>query len=202
MKTIQAKKSLTSAQKKVVKALLLSGGTIVYPTETAYGLGGCAFSAKAVKAIQCLKARRKSKPLPVICGSRKIAEKIANFSRKADELANKYWPGPVTLVLPRVRCHALQHGSGEKTIALRISANKTARELSRLINAPIISTSANLSGKDECYSVSGVLKQLGKNKPDLIIDAGRLPKRPPSTIIDCTVEPPKVVRQGEVRFNY
>lgn len=198
---------LTSSQKKYIKTILRKGGTIVYPTETAYGLGADAFSKKAIKAIQGIKARSKKKSLPVICACRKMAEKIARFSPKAKELADKNWPGPLTMILEIRRADALHHRVNKfpppfnRTIAVRVSANPIARGLSNLIKAPLISTSANLSGKDECYSVSRVLKQLGKNKPDLIIDAGRLPKRPPSTIIDCTIDPPRVLRQGEVLIN-
>lgn len=192
------KTPLTPTQKKHIKTLLQKGGTIVYPTETAYGLGGDAFSKKAIAAIQKIKGRSKKKPLPVICASRQMAEKIAKFSPIARELAKKHWPGPLTLVLKK-KSSASTLAGNKKTIAIRVSASKIARELSHIINAPIISTSANLSGKGECYSVSCVLKQLGKNKPDLVIDSGHLPKKLPSTIIDCTIKPIRVLRSGKVR---
>lgn len=195
------KTPLTLSQKKYIKTLLRKGGVIVYPTETAYGLGGDAFSKKAIAAIQKIKGRSKKKPLPVICASRKMAEKIVRFSNQARKLAKKHWPGPLTLVLKKKSGVSTALPGSKKTTAVRVSASKIARELSRIINAPMISTSANLSGKGECYSVSCVLKQLGKNKPDLIIDAGRLPKRLSSTIVDCTARPPRVLRQGELEVN-
>ena len=208
MRVIKAKKGLTPEQKKEIKTLLLSGGLIVYPTETAYGLGGDAFNKDVINKVRRLKKRNKQKPLPVICGSVIIAQTIAIFNNSAKDLAKKFWPGPLTLVLPVQHSHTGEYESAislltstQKTIALRVSSNTIARELSRLIKAPIISTSANLSGQGECYSVFCVLKQLGRNKPDLIIDAGRLPKKPPSTIVDCTVKPPKVLRQGGIAIS-
>lgn len=181
---------------------LKSGGLIVYPTETAYALGASALKAKAVGKIFSLKKRSYSKTLPIIAADFKMAGKIAVFSKLSRQLALKHWPGPLTLILPLRSGIKLPRGLVKNgKIALRVSSNAVAINLSRTAGYPIVSTSANISGRAECYSPLAVKKQFKKFPSDLIIvDAGKLPKKKPSTIVDASGDILKVIRRGSIKI--
>ncbi len=177
------------------------GGLIIYPTETAYGLGADARNAKAVRRIFVLKRRAKTKTLPVIVGSVAMAERYVRLSMEARRLARRFWPGPLTLILPARRSTFLARGvMQEGMLALRVSSHPVARALARRVHGPIISTSANLAGRGECYSIGEVVAQFRTLPRDmLILDAGRLPRRTPSTIV--AFDPaPRIVRRGAIRL--
>jgi len=191
--------------------ILKSGGVIVYPTETAYALGADFQSKKATDKIYKIKHRRANFLLPAIVANISMAKKIVHFSKKAQDLADRFWPGPATLVLevkPKMYEYTKKPGNEflrpYRNLALRVSSNKIAQNLSKKFGCAIISTSANIHGKDACYSVEDVLEQLGDNKvkPDLILDAGPLPKVKPSTIIKVTGEKVEILRPGPVKLKY
>lgn len=182
--------------------ILKQGGSVVFPTETAYGLAVDTSNKKAIKKVFNIKQRSPEKSLPWIAASLAMAKKYVKFSPLAMKLAKKYWPGPLTMVLPN-RFDRLTAGKkGRGTVALRVSANKIAKRLSAGLDKPIISTSANISGLPTCYSAGVVLKQFAKKSlaPDLILDAGQLPKRQPSTIIKITRGKIKILRQGKIKL--
>lgn len=185
---------------------LKQGGVIVYPTETAYALGCDATNAKAVKRIFKIKHRPLSKTLPLIASSLAMVKRFCQMSKTELKLAQKYWPGPVTVILKikRLKDFDKRVVAKDKTVAIRVSSNKIAQNLSRRLGRPLVSTSANLSGKGECYSVSEVkamLKIEEKRLKIAIIDGGRLKKQKPSTIVmvkkDGEVE---VIRQGSLKI--
>lgn len=191
--------------------ILKSGGVVIYPTETCYALGGNFFSEEATKRIYKIKKRRASVLLPVIVANLSMARKCAKFNRKAINLAQRFWPGPATLILEikksmKEKFFAPCHKFLEKynNVAMRISGNKVARDLSMCVGHPIISTSANISSKDECYCVEDIAHQFksSKWKADLILDAGILPKVKPSTIIKITGDKVEILRQGPVKLKY
>lgn len=188
--------------KKVVRHLKC-GGVIVYPTETSYGLGADATNEEAVKKIFVLKGRERGKPLPLIVGNLRDAERIARFSPRARALAKQYWPGPLTLVLPvktranlamGVRFHGTVHG----TVAVRVSAHPVARAIAARLGRPLVSTSANLSGKEPCYSIMECKRYFGHQKDIFFVDGGRLKKQPPSTIVMVRGKKIQILRQGAV----
>lgn len=190
--------------------ILKSGGVIIYPTETCYALGGDFMSEKASKRIYKIKKRRSGMLLPVIAANLSMAKKGAHFSSKALDFAKRFWPGPVTLILPvsksmrdKLNVPGHKHLEQYYDIALRVSSNKIAQVLSKRLGRPLISTSANISGKNECYRVEDVLEQLkaASEKPDLILDAGSLPEVKPSTIIKVT-DKIEILRQGPVKLKY
>ena len=121
-----------------------------------------------------------------------MAKKLVGFNRKSLALAGKYWPGPLTLVLPRL--------DKLETLGARLSSNKLATAIVRKLNRPLTSTSANFSGKPECYSIACVKQQFKARKyqPDLIIDAGRLPRRKVSTVVQAAGDGLKVLRRGKI----
>ncbi len=156
--------------------VLKRGGVIAYPTETTYGLGCDPRNAKAVLRIYAIKGREKKKPLLLVASSIAQVKKVARVVGKNLTLANRYWPGPLTLVLPAKR--------GKKEIAIRVSSSKLVQSLTEAYGFPIVSTSANKSGEQECRSGRAIVAtfQNQKNKPDLVIDVGSLPRRKPSTV--------------------
>ena len=207
-----------SAIKKAVN-VLKRGGVLVYPTETAYGLGCDFTNKKAREKIYKIKGRKASKKLPVIVGDMRMAKRYVKFDKASEKLAKKYWPGAFTMVLPctpvgtaqcAVRFIRTEHCSVRtvraiskkyfSTIALRISNHKIARLLAKKLGRPIVSTSANISGKGNCYSVEEILKQFKrkKYKPDLILDYGKLTKRVSSTVIAVEEGKVKILRQGGI----
>lgn len=198
---------------------LRRGGLIIYPTETAYALGCDATNQKAVDLVFKIKHRPKNKPLPLIASSLAMVRRYCRLSATEERLARRYWPGPLTLVVPSLRSlPAGKAGRGLRgglvkgvvakngTVAIRVSSHPIARELSRGLGRPIVSTSANISGKGESYSVEevkGQLKNVGADNypPILVIDGGRLPKRKTSTIMKIEKGKVKILRQGEVEIN-
>lgn len=187
--------------------MLRAGGVIVYPTETAYGLGADFFNLKAVKKIYQIKGRDYRKPLSVIAGDLKMAKSLVNFDKTSLGLARKCWPGPLTLVLSQKSQPEAGRPLAEKfkindykTLGLRISSNKLATAIVKKLGRPITATSANISGKGECYSISDVIKQFKnkKSRPDLIIDAGRVPKTKVSTVVKVIDGEIKILRRGKI----
>ncbi|PIY97052.1 MAG: threonylcarbamoyl-AMP synthase [Candidatus Kerfeldbacteria bacterium CG_4_10_14_0_8_um_filter_42_10] len=201
MRIIEVKNNKLS-QPDLKKAILIlkKGGIIIYPTETAYAIGGDALNKKVIKKIFSLKSRSQKKPLPVIAGSFKQAKKIAVFDQSSTVLAKKYWPGPLTLILKRKKIAPAILTAGKEKIAVRVAGLKIAREISIRLNRPLVSTSANVSGKKECYTVKAILKQSSRltEKVDIILDAGKLPKVKPSTIAEVKNGKIKVLREGPI----
>ena len=122
-----------------------------------------------------------------------MAEKYAEINSEAEKLIDKLMPGPLTIIVPKKEI--ISKEVSEKKIALRISSNQIANLIVEGINEPIISTSANLSGKKPIYSFEEAVKVFGK-KVDFILDAGKLKEQKPSTIFD--VQEKKVVRKGKI----
>lgn len=174
---------------------------MIYPTETAYAIGSDSRNKEAIRRIFALKGREQEKTFPLIAADRFMVNQFVVWNAEAKKLARKFWPGPLTLVLP------VKTGSGlaplvrkEGSIAVRVSAHRIARALAREVGVPIVSTSANRSGLGAVYSISALKKQFPSLREDVVIlDAGRLPKRTPSTIVKFDPQP-IVIRQGAVHI--
>jgi len=192
--------------KKISEAVehLKKGGVIIYPTETAYGLGCDATNQAAVDLIFKIKQRSLDLILPVIVGSLEMAEEWVVLSDQAKELAKKYWPGALTLVVPIKKPFARGCVAKDNTIAIRVSGNKIARTLSQKLDRPIVSTSANLSGQAEIYSVEELhnsLLEVEKNNV-FVLDGGVLSKHQPTTIVKISDnEQMQILRQGEIKID-
>ena len=186
---------------------LKRGGVVMYPTDTAYGLAADIEGGAGIEKIFKIKGRMKQKTLPLIVGSILMAGKCIKWTAAGKLLAKKYWPGPLTLILES-RIMNLEsrifhkHIIKQDKIAIRVPDNKIAQMISNELGRPITSTSANISGQPECYSVAEFLNQVIGKKflPDLIFDAGRLKKRNPSTIVDASGEKITLVRKGVIRL--
>ena len=168
--------------------VLRKGGIIVYPTETAYGIGADATNIGAIKKINKLK-KRSNKLMPVILSEIKMAERYFFVDNEIKKLVKKFMPGPLTLAAKKRKT------ANEFIGGFRIPADKLASAISKKLGKPIIATSANLSGKNNIYKIKDIVK-LFSGKVDLIIDAGNLRKRRPSTVFDVSER--KLIRKGKI----
>ncbi len=182
-------------QVKEAVQILKKGGVIVLPTDTVYGLGADAFNSKAVDRIYEIKNRPRHLPLPLLLSD---VSQITMIAESVPEvgwfLASRFWPGGLTLVLPKIASLPSYLTRGP-TIAVRIPNHPICLALIEGLGRPIIGTSANISGRPSCLTTDEVKQQLG-DKVDLIIDGGKCPGGGESTIVDVTGEVPVVLRQG------
>lgn len=179
-------------------AALRAGQVLVYLTDTMYGLGVDPRRIEAVARLYALKQRAPQKAIPLIAGNQELlAGWIQDFPPLAEKLAEHFWPGPLTMIFHAHEQAPEQLSAGTKKIAVRVPDSVLARELSLQLGAPITSTSANLSGDAAVLGVDEISAQLG-HEIDVILDSGAVINTSPSTIIDVTVAPPRLVRQGVI----
>lgn len=184
-----------------VAAVLAAGGTVVMPTETAYGIAADPHSAKAVAAVYLAKGRPRRKPLPLIAAS--VADVRATFDLRGpvSALARRHWPGPLTLVLPLKSGIRLPATAGERDGAVRVPKSAWARAIAAAAGGLVTSTSANVSGDATIYDPRDVVRSFRhrRHAPTLLLDAGPLPVRKPSTIVRLKRGMMEVLRQGSVK---
>ncbi len=180
--------------------VILAGGIVAYPTDTAYGLAVDATNEEAIGKIFVLK-RRTQKPLPVLVSGILMAKKYVEIRKDDLEYFRKYWPGAVTFILKSRHVLPSPLTLNSPNIAIRHADQPIAQALVRELGRPITCTSANISGAGVLFSGQEVARHFEKQpmQPDLILDAGDLPDVRPSTIIDLTVQPPVITRQGKVK---
>ena len=169
----------------------------IYPTETCYGLGCGFFNENDVRRIYELKRRSEDKPLIVLVNSIKMWKSIAKVDKAALKLAKKFWPGPLTIIQPKRKVVPDIVSSG--SIAVRWSSHPVPNKIIEALNEPIVSTSANLSGKKNPYSVKEVPKSI-RNGVDEIFDWGKLPRTKPSTVVSVADGKIRVVRSGPIEI--
>ncbi len=170
----------------------------VFPTDTFYGLGGDGFSLNVIRRVYALKGRPGSKPLLVLVSGTDMAE---GLTMKPPPLfrtaAERFWPGPLTIVLraaphvPRELC------GGTDAVAVRLPAVPWLRDLVRETGFPVIATSANLSGEAE-ISDAEEAKRVFAGQVDLIVDGGTTPGGKPSTVLDLSSDRPRILREGSI----
>ena len=177
--------------------ILHAGGLVAFPTETVYGLGADATNDHAVAKIYAAKGRPSFNPLIAHVESVEQAFDLAVFSSDALTLAAQFWPGPLTLVLPRKEdCKvSLLASAGLPSIALRVPRHPLALELIRAVGRPIVAPSANASGRISPTTAQHVREGLGA-KVDLILDGGRCAVGLESTIVSFLDETPRLLRAG------
>jgi L-threonylcarbamoyladenylate synthase len=190
---------LSANKESIEKAArtIISGGIVAMPTETVYGLAGNAFDSKAVAAIYKAKQRPSFNPLIVHVSGLGMAEDLAEFNERAFCLAKQYWPGPLTLILPRKQDAKLSDlaTAGLDTLALRCPDHPVAQALIRSANTPLVAPSANKSGTVTPTTPIAVQESLGDNV-DIILAAGKTSVGVESTIVDCTTEYATILRPG------
>lgn len=192
--------ALEPEKEKIVLAaeILKSGGVVAFPTETVYGLGANGLDGQAVEKIFRAKGRPSDNPLILHVDSWQGVEKlVSTFPKEAQILAEKFWPGPLTMVLPKKNHIPSLVTAGLDTVAVRIPDHPVALELIKQTGIPLAAPSANLSGKPSPTSASHVVKDLW-GKIDMIIDGGSTGIGLESTVIDLTGSLPLILRPGGV----
>ncbi|MGZ7160689.1 MAG: L-threonylcarbamoyladenylate synthase [Methanobacterium sp.] len=178
---------------KIAVKALKEGKTVLYPTDTVYGIGTNIFNLEAVEKIYKIKKRPLNKPISVCVSSINDLHKIAYLNKDMEKKLEHIFPGPFTVILKKKNIVPPILTAGSEKIGIRIPDSKICMELSS--EFPITTTSANISGKTVAESVEGVLEQL-EDGIDLILDAGICRHRIHSTVIDMTVSPPQILRKG------
>ena len=180
-------------------SLLRAGRLVAFPTETVYGLGADATNGRAVAAIFAAKGRPTFNPLIVHVADAAAASKLGHFSLLAEKLAAAFWPGPLTLVVPRWQdCTVTELATaGLGTIAFRVPRHQVALALLRLAGVPVAAPSANRSGHVSATQASHVAADLD-DQAVLILDGGPCEVGLESTVVDATGEVPVILRMGAV----
>ena len=177
-------------------SIIRGGGLVAFPTETVYGLGADAMSEAAVKKIFAAKGRPADNPIIVhVCGGEMLNTVSARVSAKAQLLAGRFWPGPLSLVLERNPKVSSLVSAGLNTVAVRMPRSKIALELIRRAGTPVAAPSANISGRPSPTAASHVLNDL-EGRVDLILDGGPTSIGVESTVLDMTADPPLILRPG------
>ncbi|MFH1065717.1 MAG: L-threonylcarbamoyladenylate synthase [Nanoarchaeota archaeon] len=181
---------------KQAALIIKEGGLVAFPTETVYGLGADAFNAKAVEKIFIAKGRPANKALIAHIADKKDVYRLAReVPKEAELLMKKFWPGPLTIVLKKSKIVPDATSAGMDTIAIRMPANKIALALIKEAKTPIAAPSANLSGMPSPVNAAQVIENLS-GKIDVIIDSGKTDLGVASTVLDMTVSPLVILRQG------
>jgi L-threonylcarbamoyladenylate synthase len=185
------------ARVREAAAVLRRGGLVAYPTETFYALGALANDPAAVERLAGAKGRPDGKPLPLLAADRAGVEEAALLSGPAARLAERFWPGPLTLVLPARPGLAAPVTAGTATVGIRVPGSDLARALAREAGFALVATSANLAGGAPPRSAGELAPEL-KGRVDHVLDGGRTPGGLPSTVVAVDGERLRVLRPGPV----
>ena len=190
----------SGAQQQVETAIsiLKQGGIVAFPTDTVYGLGAGANIPQGVERVYRVKERPQNMALPLLLAhTSQISEVAELVPQVAWLLADKFLPGALTIVLYKAKSVSDIITAGGKTVAVRVPAHPVPVALAQGLGAPIVGTSANLSGRPSALTAGEVYSQFGDNI-DLVIDGGRCPGGIESTIVDVTGETPVILREGAI----
>jgi L-threonylcarbamoyladenylate synthase len=179
-------------------AILQAGGTVAFPTDTVYGVGAHAFQPAAVEKLYAAKLRPRDKAIPLLLAHAADVSVVAQeVSADAQRLMARFWPGGLTLVLPRAASVPDIVCAGGESVAVRLPAHAVARALIAAMGVPMAATSANLSGHPSPVVAAEVAAELA-GRIDLILDGGRCPGGVPSTVLDLSGEQPRLLRPGAI----
>ncbi len=189
--------------------VLRAGGSVVYPTDTSYGLGVDVSNPKALQKLYKIKERNAKQPIHILVPTINFAKKLVQWNKISERLADNFWPGPLSIALPLKvsEVYYKKISNKEGYLGLRIPKAKLALRLVQTFRKPISATSANpsanLSGGFDSYSAEDVISQFQNHKyqPDLIIDAGNLKKVSPSTFVIVKSDIVRILRDGPVSEN-
>ena len=182
------------------KDVILSGGVVAVPTESYYGLAVSVMDENAIHRVIRIKKRPEKNPILILISSvDELDRYVVQVSPLAAKLIRRFWPGGLTLVFQgrEILPPVLTAGTGQ--IGVRLSSHPVPTELARLAGVAITGTSANISGEPPCESAPQVVKAIGEDV-DLVIDGGERETQggKPSTVVDVTVQPPEILREGLV----
>ncbi len=183
---------------RLAAEVIKNGGLVGFPTETVYGLGANALDSKAVEKIFIAKGRPQDNPLIVHVSSLEMIEPLVlDFDDKAKALADKFWPGPLTIIMNKSEIIPDSVSAGLKTVAIRFPSNLIARELISLANVPIAAPSANLSGSPSPTTARHVIEDLS-GRIDVILNSSACEVGLESTVISLAGETPRLLRPGYI----
>ena len=186
----------TSIQRAI--EILRDGGVIALPTDTLYGISANALDGKAAAKVFGVKCREEFSPLPVfVSDSNDLFRYGRDVPDTAVRLAEVFWPGKLTIVVKKSGLIPAAVSAGLDTVGLRVPDHPAPRAVVGGLGAPITATSANVSGKPPLTSADEVVGELG-TRLDLVLDGGALAPSRPSTVIDLTTDPPRILREGAV----
>ena len=179
-------------------AAIRHGEVVAAPTDTLYGLLADASDRRAVRSLFRIKGRPESKPILLLVDSLARLDRVVRWRPRAFRpLTERFWPGPLTLVLPARAEVPNTVTAGTGTVAVRLPRSALVRALGRGANCPLTGTSANRSGRSGGRSADEVVAQLGDRVP-LVLDAGRARHAQPSTIVDLVSDEPRILRAGRI----
>lgn len=178
--------------------ILRNGGVVAFPTETVYGLGADATNLQAVRKVFAIKGRPATNPVIVHVADATVAQRFASkWPDSATKLVQKFWPGPLTIVVPKAETIVTAATAGRKTVGLRAPDHPLTQELLRAFDGPIIGPSANRSSRVSPTTAQHVRDELG-SKVDLVLDGGPCKVGIESTVVDLSVTPPMILRPGMI----
>ena len=187
---------IPASENQTALEILNNGGIVAFPTDTVYGLGALAFNNSDIESIYKAKDRPLEKAIPILIADINDLEMVASaVPDMARTLASRFWPGPLTCVVPKKQTLPLAV-SATSTVAVRIPDHPDARALLRAAG-PMAVTSANISGQASPSTAQEVYDQLNGRIP-LILDGGKTKGGIPSTLVDCTGEKPVILREGSI----
>ncbi len=192
----------TPIQVAEIVTALNSGDVLAYPTETSFGLGADATNETAVNKIFAIKERDPGKAVLVIVSDIEIIKPYIVWDERLTEINEKYWPGPLTVVVPVAPNSTLAPGvlSSDNCVAFRVTSHPVAREICTTLGKPLVSTSANKAGEPALFSSREILEKFASGAaPDLVIEA-ELPTAPASTIVKLEPNNFTILRQGSINF--
>jgi L-threonylcarbamoyladenylate synthase len=182
----------------VAVRILADGGLVAFPTDTVYGVGAHAFQPDAVERIYIAKIRPRDKAIPILLARADDLSLVAERVMEAAWLlAERFWPGGLTLVLPKKASVPDVVSAGGPTVAVRVPDHPVSLALMAALGAPLAATSANLSGHPSPVTAVEVQAELG-GRIELILDGGRCPGGVPSTVLDLTTDPLTILRAGAI----
>jgi len=181
------------AAKESAKSTIASGGVLIYPTDTLYGLGCSALDEKAISRIRGMKKREGNKPLSILVSDFAMLKEFCSITSEQEKILQELLPGPYTFILPLKKKLPV---SDTLEAGVRVPEHMFMRQVSRELKLPIVTTSANLSSGQEASELSGVSKEIS-SQCDLLIDGGKCRYAQGSTVIDLIRM--KVLRKGAVR---
>jgi L-threonylcarbamoyladenylate synthase len=190
-----------AASVQVAAEVIAAGGVVALPTDTLYGLAADPFRADAVARLFAVKGRSSERAVPLIAADlEQIVSHLGSLPPMGRCLAEKFWPGPLTLLIgaPAALAEGVTGGTGR--VGVRVPAHGVARDLCRACRRPLTATSANPSGEPPSPDPDDVERTLGA-LIDLLLDAGRAPGGQPSTIVDVTGSVPRLVRAGALAWD-
>lgn len=193
----------TTEDIKKAADIIISGGVVVMPTETVYGLASNALDENAVKKIYVAKGRPSDNPLIVHISEIDDIKRfnlVEEIPESAEKLMEKFWPGPLTIIMKKSDIVPSIVSGGLDTVAIRLPSNKTARELIKLSDRPLAAPSANLSGSPSPTTFSHVLSDMN-NRVDAIIDGGNSNVGVESTVITLATSTPRLLRPGYITLS-